>query len=316
MTDTRPASIPARGMSALDWAKLVLLGAIWGGSFFFARISVAEMHPLTLVLFRVAIAAAALHLYLAIRGPSFRLAWPLAGSLLLLGLINNVLPFSLLFAGQTEMGAGLASVLNATTPFWTVLLANMFTADEKLTWNKAAGVLLGVAGVAVMVGPGIVASLGGPVWAKLAMIAASVSYAVALIFSRRSFKGVPPAIVATGQLTASTVIMIPLVLLWNGPAGLFDASAHVWAAVAALALVSTAFAYLLYFGLIGSAGATNASLVTLLVPVSAILLGLVFLGERLELFEIAGMVLIGLGLATIDGRMLAWRRPLAQRQPE
>jgi drug/metabolite transporter (DMT)-like permease len=293
-------------MSAFDWGRILLLGAIWGGSFFFARIAVSEMHPLTLVLFRVAIAAAALHIYLLARGPSFRLALPIAGSLLVLALVNNVIPFSLIFAGQTEMGAGLASVLNATTPFWTILIANAVTSDEKLSLNKVAGVLLGIAGVAVMVGPGIVASLGGPVWAKFAMVAASISYAVALIFARR-FKGVPPAIVATGQLTASTIVMIPVVLFWNGPADLFAASPPVWAAVFALAMVSTAFAYILYFGIIGSAGATNASLVTLIVPVSAILLGFVFLGERLELFEVAGMVLIAMGLVTIDGRIFRRR---------
>jgi drug/metabolite transporter (DMT)-like permease len=307
MAEVAAVEIAERRMSGFDWAKLLLLGAIWGGSFFFARIAVSEMHPLTLVLFRVAIAAAALHLYLAVRGPSFRLALPLAGSFLILGLINNVLPFSLIFAGQKEMGAGLASVLNATTPFWTILIANAFTADEKLSLNKVAGVLLGIAGVAVMVGPGIVASLGGPVWAKFAMVGASLSYAVTLVFARR-FKAVPPAIVATGQLTASTIIMLPVVLLWNGPAGLLAASPPVWAAVLALALVSTAFAYILYFGVLGSAGATNASLVTLIVPVSAILLGFVFLGERLELFEVAGMLLIGLGLVTIDGRIFRRRQ--------
>ena len=306
MAEATVAPVVQRRMSAFDWGRILLLGAIWGGSFFFARIAVSEMHPLTLVLFRVAIAAAALHIYLLARGPSFRLALPIAGSLLVLALVNNVLPFSLIFAGQTEMGAGLASVLNATTPFWTILIANAVTSDEKLSLNKVAGVLLGIAGVAVMVGPGIVASLGGPVWAKFAMVAASISYAVALIFARR-FKGVPPAIVATGQLTASTIVMIPVVLFWNGPADLFAASPPVWAAVFALAMVSTAFAYILYFGIIGSAGATNASLVTLIVPVSAILLGFVFLGERLELFEVAGMVLIAMGLVTIDGRIFRRR---------
>ena len=127
-----------RSMSAADWAKLLLLGAIWGGSFFFARVAVAEMHPLTLVMFRVLIAAAALHVYLLARGPSFRLALPLAGSFFLLALVNNVLPFSLIFTGQTAMGAGLAAVLNSTTPFWTILIANAVTSDEKLSWNKVA----------------------------------------------------------------------------------------------------------------------------------------------------------------------------------
>ncbi len=291
------------GMSALDWARLLLLGAIWGGSFFFARIAVAEIHPLALVLFRVAIAAAALHAYLLARGPSFRLALPFAGSLFLLGLVNNAVPFSLIFAGQREIGAGLASVLNATTPFWTIVLANILTADEKLSWTKAAGVLLGIAGVAVMVGPGMFAGLGGPVWAKFAMLGASLSYAVALIFARR-FRAVPPILVAAGQLTASSVIMLPVVLVLQPGASLPAASMTVWASVLALAVLSTAFAYILYFALLGSAGATNASLVTLVVPVSAVLLGSMVLAERLETFEIGGMLLIGLGLLTIDGRIL------------
>lgn len=303
MTSTADAA-PARGpMTLADWGQLLLLGAIWGGSFFFARIAVSEIHPLTLVLFRVAIAAVALQLYLAVRRLSFRLAMPYAGQFLLLALTNNVVPFSLIFAGQTQLGAGVASVLNATTPFWTLVLANALTVDEKLSWNKLAGIALGVAGTAVMIGPGLIAGLGGPVWAKIALIGASLSYAVALMIARR-FKGVPSPVVATGQLTASTVVMIPVVLIAYGPTGLFSASAQVWAAVFGLALLSTAFAYILYFNLVASAGATNASLVTLVVPVSAVLLGFFFLGERLALFEIAGMTLIGLGLITIDGRLL------------
>lgn len=295
---------PQRGpMSLADWAQLLLLGAIWGGSFFFARIAVAEMHPLALVLFRVAIAAAALHLYLLVRGPSFRLAFAHTGLFFILAFTNNVVPFSLIFAGQTELGAGLASVLNATTPFWTLLLANIFTSDEKLSWNKLAGIMLGIAGTAVLIGPGLLAGLGGPVWAKFALIGASLSYAAALMVARR-FKGVPPPVIATGQMTASTVMMVPVALFAVGPAGLFAASPHVWAAVVSLAVLSTAFAYILYFNLVASAGATNASLVTLIVPVSAILLGTAFLGERLDVPELAGMTLIGLGLLTIDGRLL------------
>lgn len=293
-------------MSARNWAMLLFLGAIWGGSFFFARIAVAEIPPLTLVLFRVAIAATALHLYLGFRGPSFRLALPYAASFFVLALLNNIIPFSLIFAGQTELGAGLASVLNATTPFWTVLVANMVTSDEKLSWNKVAGILLGIAGTAVMIGPGLLAGIGGPVWAKFALVGASLSYAFAVIFAKR-FRALPPTVIAAGQLTASTAMMIPVVLAMSGGVNLFAASLHVWLAVFSLALLSTAFAYILFFNIVASAGATNASLVTLVVPVSAILLGAVFLGERLELFEVGGMVLIGLGLVTIDGRLLKRR---------
>lgn len=215
MSTIHAAQERSGAMSPKSWAMLILLGAIWGGSFFFARVAVAEIRPLTLVLFRVAIAAAALHIYLAIRGPSIRLALPYAGGFFLLALLNNVIPFSLIFAGQTQLGAGIASVLNATTPFWTALLANVLTADERLTWNKVAGILLGLAGTAVMIGPGLVAGLGGPVWPKLALIGASISYAFALMVAKR-LKGVPPTVVAAAQLTASTIMMIPIVLLVNG----------------------------------------------------------------------------------------------------
>jgi drug/metabolite transporter (DMT)-like permease len=306
MTDipaTRPA---APTMSTRSWVMLIVLGAIWGGSFFFARVAVLEIPPLNLVLFRVAIAAAALHVYLLAAGPSFRMALPYAASFFGLSLLNNIIPFTLMFAGQTELGAGAASILNATTPFWTMILANLLTADEKFSTPKVVGVGLGIAGAVLMVGPGIVAGLGGPVWAKLALVGTALSYAFAAIFARR-FKALPPQIVATGQLTASTIVMVPVVLAWHGPAGLFEASAAAWWAVIGLALLATSVAYILFFSLIRNAGATNASLVTLVVPVSAILLGALFLGERLETFELAGMGLIGFGLLVIDGRLFRRR---------
>lgn len=295
-------------VSARDWARLLLLGAIWGGSFFCVHIAVAEIAPLKLVLFRVLIAGAALQLFLLLRGPSFRLAFPHLGTLFVLAVLNNVIPFTLICLGQTEIGAGLASVLNATTPFWTLVIANIVTNDEKLNWNKLAGIGLGIAGTAIMVGPGIVAGLGGPVWAKFALVGASLSYAFALMVARR-LRGVPPAIIATGQLTASSVIMIPLVLILYGTSGLFAASTNAWLATFALALVATAFAYILFFKLVASAGATNTSLVTLIVPASAMLLSVSFLGERLEAFELGGMALIALGLVTIDGRLFKRRQP-------
>lgn len=306
MTQTAAPAATRGPMSLKDWARLLLLGALWGGSFFFARIAVMELHPLALVLLRVAIAAAALHLWLALRGPSFRAAMAHAPMFFLLALTNNVIPFSLIFTGQTELGAGLAAVLNSTTPFWTLVLANILTDDEKLSWNKLAGIALGIAGTAAMIGPGLAAGIGGPVWPKFALVGAALSYALALMVARR-FSDVPPPVIATGQLTAATIIMVPVVLLAHGPAALFAASAPVWVAVLALALASTAFGYILFFKLVASAGATNTSLVTLVAPASALLLGFAFLGERLERFELAGMALIALGLLTIDGRILRRR---------
>jgi len=306
MSSPSPSAQPP-AMSASTWGLLILLGAIWGASFFFARIAVAEVPPLALVLLRVSIAAAALQIYLAVAGPSFAGALPYAGRFFALALLNNVIPFSLIFAGQTQMGAGLASVLNATTPFWTLILAQLLTPDERLSPNKITGIVLGIAGTAVMVGPGVVAGLGGPVWAKMALIGAALSYGFALILTRRSFTGIAPPLIATGQLTAATIIMLPVVFFYDGPSALIAGSAGVWASILALALISTAFAYIVYFRIIATAGATNASLVTLLVPVSAMLLGATFLGERLETFELAGMALIGAGLVVIDGRLLRLR---------
>ncbi|QND54298.1 DMT family transporter [Phyllobacterium sp. 628] len=291
-------------MSGVIWLQLLLLGAIWGGSFFFAKIAVAVVPPLTLVLFRVVIAAFALHIYLLSRGIRFwdyrQHALGFAG----LGLLNNVIPFSLLFIGQTALGAGLESILNATTPIWTVIIATFLTTDEKITANKICGILLGVVGTIVMIGPGVLTGLGGPLWAEIAVLCATLSYAFASILAKR-FKGIPPTVTATGQMTASTLIMIPVVAFYNGVPDLTAPSGGVWAAIFALGLLSTAFAYILFFSIVRAGGATNASLVTLVVPVSAILLGTIFLGEQLGLKDFLGMTLIALGLLTIDGRVFA-----------
>ena len=288
-------------MSARDWGQLLRLGFLWGGSFFLARIAVADIPPLALVLYRVSIAAMVLHLWLRLRGISFAPVLAKPGSFLCLALLNNVIPFSLIFTGQTEIGAGLASVFYATTPLWTILVANLLTADEKLSAAKLAGVGLGIAGAAVMIGPGLLSNLGGPAWAKFAVIGAAISYAFAVVYAKR-FKGISPTVIATGQLTFATVLMVPIVFLLYSPAEIITSSVPIWMAVLVLAVFTTAFAFILYFNLIASAGATNASLVTLLVPVSAIILSAVFLDERLEPFEFAGMASIMASLIIIDGR--------------
>jgi drug/metabolite transporter (DMT)-like permease len=291
-----------RSMSASDWGQLLLLGFLWGGSFFFARIAVAEIPPLALVLYRVSIATLVLHLWLRMRGISFSPALGRPGPFLCLALLNNVIPFSLIFTGQTEIGAGLASVLYATTPLWTILVANLLTADEKLSTTKLVGVGLGIAGAGVMIGPSLLSDFGGPAWAKLAVIGAAISYALAVVYAKR-FRDIKPSVVATGQLTASTILMVPIVFLLYRPGHIVTSSIAIWTAVCVLAVFTTALAFILYFNIIASAGATNASLVTLLVPASAIMLGAVFLGERLEPFEFVGMALILSSLLIIDGRL-------------
>ena len=285
------------------WGLLVLLGIIWGGAFFLARVAVLEVPPLTLVLFRVALAGLTLHIVLALGG---RTLWPYRErwrDFLGMGLLNNALPFSLLFIGQTALGAGLASILNATMPIWTVLLAHWATADERMSPSKVGGIVLGFIGVLTMLGPAALGGTQAPLWAMLCVIGGAVSYGVGSIYGKR-FKDVPPLITATGQLTASTALMIPVALIAHGWPNWNTISVETWAAVAALAVVATAFAYILFFVVLSRAGATNVSLVTLLVPPSAILLGWLFLGERLSLTAWLGLALIAVGLIVLDGRAI------------
>ena len=292
-------------MNLQEWSLLLFLSVIWGGSFFFTSIALKELPPFTLVLLRVGIAALALHLVLRLRGIKFPLGAPALAAFAGMGLLNNAIPFSLIVYGQTEIASGLASILNATTPVFTVLAAHWLTRDEKLTPAKILGVALGFAGAAVMLGVELLGGLGTQALAQIAVLAAALSYAFGGLFGRR-FKamGIDPVIAATGQVTASTLIIAPLALLVDKPWTLAMPSAPVWAAVLAFALVSTALAYIIVFRLIASAGPTNTWLVTFLIPVSAIWLGWAFLGETLLTRHFLGMALIGAGLAAIDGRAL------------
>jgi drug/metabolite transporter (DMT)-like permease len=292
-------------MNGRDWATLIALALIWGGAFFFIGVAVHQVAPLTYVWVRLTVAAAAMWLYLWWRGQPAELPRSVWGAILVLALFNNVVPFILFGWGQTRIASGLASILNATTPIWGVVVAHIFTRDERLTARKLAGVLLGFAGVAVMIGPALLTTLGGDTLAQLACVTAALCYALSGVWARR-FKamGVSPVTVTTGQLSAGALVMLPIALLidqpWTQPLPSWGAIA----AILALALVCTAFAYILYFRLISSAGATNALLVTLLVPPIAILLGSLFLNEVIAPRDFAGMALIALGLAAIDGRVL------------
>ena len=292
-------------MNGRDWAILATLAVIWGGAFFFIGVAVRHVPPLTYVWLRLTIAAVAMWGYLCFKREKLGLPKQVWGSILLLALLNNVLPFTLFGWGQTHIASGLASILNATTPIWGVVVAHFLTHDERMTPRKIAGVLLGFGGVALMIGPSLLSSLGTSGLAQLACVTASLSYALAAVWARRFRKlGVSPLSVTTGQLTAGALIMLPMSLLvdqpWTHPFPPISA----WGAITALALFCTAFGYVLYFRLIDRAGATNALLVTLLVPPVAILLGGLFLGESLAPQDFGGLALIALGLAAIDGRLL------------
>lgn len=300
-------------MNRADWLILLSLAVIWGGAFFFIGVAVRHVQPLTYVLLRLSIGATGLWAYLLIQRQRIDLPRQVWGSIVLLALLNNALPFALFGWSQTHIASGLASILNATTPIWGVVVAHFLTKDERMSGRKVAGVLLGFAGVATMIGPSLLSSLGTSALAQLACVAASLSYALAAVWARR-FKrlGVSPLSVTTGQLTAGALIMLPLSMFIDRPWMHAFPPLSALGAIVALALVCTAFGYVLYFRLIDSSGATNALLVTLLVPPVAIMLGGLFLGEQLAPGDFAGLALIALGLAAIDGRLLSF---FAERRP-
>ncbi len=299
------APIPApKDMGSREWVLLIVLSVLWGGSFFFTEVALVELPPFTVVFGRVGFAAMALLMLMRAFGHRIPLDWRLWRAFLVMGVLNNLIPFGLIVWGQTLMASGLAAILNATTPLFSVVLAHFLTHDEKLTVPRLLGVLFGLGGVAVMVGGDALSGLGFDVVARLAVLGAALSYAVAGIYGRR-FKDTPPLATAAGQVTATTVLLLPIMLAVDRPWNLAAPSPTTWGAIAGLALLSTAAAYIIYFRILASAGATNLLLVTLLIPVSAILLGVTILGERLEPQQVAGVALISLGLAAIDGRPLS-----------
>ncbi|WP_375573796.1 DMT family transporter [Ahrensia marina] len=294
-------------MSTLAWALLLFLAFIWGGSFVFAKVAVAEIPPFTLVLLRVGLAAATLWLIClatGVRMPRALKAW---GAYAVMGLLNNVIAFSLIFTGQQEIGASLASILNGSMPFFTVLLAGLLLADEQFSPRRIVGIVIGFAGVVLIIGPRHLLGLGDHLLSELMLIGAAISYAFASVWGRR-FAGQNPMATATGQLTMSTLMMIPIASLIDQPWTLPVPSLATIGSVIALAVVCTAFAYVLFFRILDMAGATNVSLVTMLVPVSATLLAVPLLGERLEWLTIIGFAVITLGLIVLDGRPVRYLR--------
>ncbi|RDJ23793.1 DMT family transporter [Bosea caraganae] len=289
-------------MGARDWLLLVVLSVLWGGAFFFGKIAVAEWPPLAVVLVRVALAAAVLHVAVRALGLSMGVGRKMWLAFFGMGLLNNLIPFALIFWGQTQIASGLAAILNATTPVFGVLVAHVFGSNEKATGLKMGGVLAGLVGVAILMGPDAVGGLGGALLPQLACLAAALSYGFAGLYGRR-FKELPPLVTATGQLSATSIMSLPLVLIVNPPWTLPMPSPTAIGALVGLAILSTALAYVIFFQVMRRAGGTNAMLVTFLIPVSAILLGAGFLGEVLLTRHFLGMAAIFLGLALIDGRL-------------
>jgi len=296
-----------RVMGLNEWMLIVVLSMLWGGSFFFVGVAVKEIPPLTIVFCRVALAAVILLGVVYLKGAKMPSSPGLWGGFLVMGLLNNLIPFSLIVWGQTHIESGLASILNGTTPIFSVILAHFLTREEKLTTHRIVGVLMGWAGVAVLIGLDSLQGLGLEVMGQIAVLGASISYACAAIYGRR-FKGISPVVVAAGMLSGSAVMTLPLALLVERPWNL-SPDLITLLALFGLAAVSTSLAYIIYFRVLATSGPTNVLLVTFLIPFSAILLGAMVLGERLEWNAFVGMGIILSGLLAIDGRLAKKLKP-------
>ena len=295
-------------MSTADWGIIMLLSLLWGGAFFLIELGLRGFPPNTLVFLRMALAVPPMLLALKIMGyrlPTDAKSWR---QLFILGAINAAFPFILFFWGQTRIDSGLASILNATTPLWGVVAAHFLTRDERATPARVVGVVLGIAGIVVMVGTDALEGMSGSVLAQLACLGATLLYALAAIYGRTlSQSTMTPLVIATGQVMTAAIIMLPVMIVVDRPWLLPTAGWDAWAGAIGLAIPSTAIAYFYYFKLIDRAGASNAMLVAFIMPVIAIILGFVALGETVEPKEIGGAVLIALGLIAIDGRLVARR---------
>ena len=282
-----------------------MLAAVWGGSFFLGEIALSEVPPLTITMHRVMWALPILALIVLFKGlyvPRSPKVW---GAYLVMGALNNAIPFSLIFWGQTQIDSGLASILNGTTAIFAVTVAGLLLRDEPLTAKKLIGAALGIAGVAVIMGPIALTDFNPSNLAQLSILGATLSYAFAGVWGKTALAGQAPLMNAFGMLIGSTVLMIPIVFMFDGPPNL-ELSKGVWGALIGMASLSTALAYVLYFAILARAGAANLLLVTLLIPPFAVGLGVLFLGERMGLEALIGFAIIGLGFAVTDGRLFTF----------
>lgn len=290
-------------MSPRQWGMLVALSVLWGGAFFFSSVALKEATPHALAFLRVAVAGLTLGTAALLLRLPFPRGWAIWGRLALLSLVSTAIPFTLIYFAQQHIASGLAAILNAMTPIFTLLVAHVATRDEKIDTQRFAGVLAGVAGVGIIVGPSAFGHVGGDLWAEAAVLGAGCCYAVGSVYGRR-FKGQSPVVLSFAQMLCACVVLLPVMLIAGAPFRGGVPSLPVIGAIVALGVFGTALAFVMFFRILAQAGATNATLVTLLVPVSAILLGVLVLGESIAPRQFAGLSLIGLGLLINDGRPL------------
>ncbi|WP_171239347.1 DMT family transporter [Ruegeria sp. HKCCA5491] len=290
---------PQKRISTQAWAELLLLGLIWGASFVSIRIALDTIPVMTSVLHRVLWAMLALWIVVWIKGTKIPNNPRIWGAFLVMGLLNNAIPFTLMAWGQLHIETGLTSILNAATAIFGVLIAAMFFKDEKLTQGRALGVGLGFTGVAIAIGLNNFTKFDLQSAAQLAIIAGAISYALAGAWARKTLSGLPPIVAAAGMLTSSTIVILPITLAVDGVPSL-ALPASTWLAIAYYALIATAGAYLLYYRVLAMAGAGNLLLVTLIIPPVAIVLGAILRDETLQPQAYAGFAVLALGLLILN----------------
>ncbi|MGJ8622360.1 MAG: DMT family transporter [Yoonia sp.] len=279
-----------------------MLSLIWGASFLSIRIALDEIGPLTAVAHRTGWAMLILWIFVILRGLPLPLGWRVWGAFLVMGVLNNVIPFSLMAWGQLHIESGLTSILNASTAIFGVIAAAVFFADERLTLRKAVGVGLGFLGVSTAIGLGAFKDFDIRSLGQLAVIGGTISYALAGVWARKTLGHLTPQVAAAGMLTGASLVTLPFAYLVEGPISL-DLQPRTWAAIGYYAIVATAIAYMLYYRVLAMAGSGNLMLCTLLVAPVAIVLGAIVLGEALPLRAYTGFGLLALGLLILDGRL-------------
>ncbi|MEP4379316.1 MAG: DMT family transporter [Alphaproteobacteria bacterium] len=295
-------------MTPVEWGMLLILSVLWGGAFFLIEIALRDLPPFTIMILRVGGASLFLWTIVLIRGAAFPRGLGLWSVLTVMAVFNSALPFSLIAWGQVQITSGLSSILIAMTPLFAVITAHFFTEDEAFTRMKGLGVLSGLAGAVILIGPEFLRDIGANFFAQLAVLGGAVSYSIAAVFGRRfGRRDISQISVAAGQVTMAIVLLAPFVLIFDRPWTLDVPSLAGIGAVAGLALGSTGVAYLIYYRVLATAGATNLMLVNFLAPVSALILGIFVLGEVLSIEQLIGMCFIALGLALIDGRLFQGR---------
>lgn len=290
-------------MSRHAWMLLLLLSFVWGASFLFIELALAVMGPVTLVFLRVLVGALCLLIYLRVRQKSLPLCLAFWAPVFVMGLLNNVVPFSLITYGQVFITGGMASIINANTAFFGVIVAALFIADERLQIRRLLGVMIGISGVVIVVGPQNITDFNPASIGQLAVVGATLSYAFASVWAKLRLQGYDSELIACGMLIAASISMAPL-MLWIEGLPHFEINMELIGVFVGLGAIGTAFAYLLYFKILNITGASNLMLVTIIVPIFAVMLDALVLSEFISFADMVGFVIVAIGLAIMDGRLL------------